>query len=227
MSDYWKDFWNKNEITDKKGVHEKVGRTIKGVAIDERKWKKTLDDLELSIELNSTDDVLDIAAGSGAIAIPFCEKVRSYTALDISEKLLNGLRSNSKIKTIQTDARYTDLGEEKYSKVILYFALQHFNEKESVELFEKIYKCLKPNGICYIGDIPDVERKFSFFNTPEREKAYFDSLKNNQPIIGTWFDKKFIEKAGSLSGFEHCVIIDQPAHHINAHYRFDIKLVKK
>lgn len=228
MSDrnYWKNFWNKNNIIQRDGVHEKVGRTIKGVAIDNNRWDLTLNTIETYLLLNADDDVLDIAAGSGAVAIPFSSKVRSYTALDISEKLLEGLKNTSKITVQHADIVTADIGVDKYTKVILYFALQHFNEKETLDILEKIYKCLKPGGICLIGDIPDIERKFEFFNTPEREKAYFSSIKNNEPIIGTWFERNFLKKAGLFLGFSESILLDQPVNHINSHYRFDLKLVK-
>ena len=85
---------------------------------------------------------------------------------------------------------------------------------------------MKPNGICLIGDIPDLSRKFSFFNNTERQKAYFDSLVKDEPIIGTWFDKEFLQKAGIYCGFNESIVLDQPIDQINSHYRFDLKLVK-
>lgn len=228
MSDqkYWKDFWNNNEIVNRDGVHQKVGRTIKGVAIEEERWNRTIQDIEKILSLNKNDDVLDIAAGAGAIAIPFAPKVNTYTALDISNKLLENLKQIPNITTVLADVLTVNLEKEKYSKVILYFALQHFTEKESLFLLKKIYDCLKPGGICLIGDIPNIECKFNFFNTPEREKVYFDSVYNNLPIIGTWFDKKFMQKAGAFIGFGTSVVLDQPVYHINSHYRFDLKLIK-
>jgi ubiquinone/menaquinone biosynthesis C-methylase UbiE len=223
---YWKEFWNKNMIIEREGIHEKVGRTVKGIAIEQEKWDKTLSYLEGHLDLSTHDDVLDIAAGSGAIAIPFCEKVHSYTALDISEKLLENLKQFSRIKTLHADAMEADLGKEHYTKVIVYFALQHFSENESGILIEKIYRSLKPGGICFIGDIPDIQRKFAFFDTPERKKAYLDSENNNRPIIGSWFEKKTLQDIGSRAGFRSSLTIDQPPYQINAHYRFDLKLIK-
>jgi ubiquinone/menaquinone biosynthesis C-methylase UbiE len=228
MSDqeYWKDFWNKNTIIEKEGIHEKVGRTIKGIAIENERWDRTLKYLEEQLALDHNDDVLDIAAGSGAIAIPFSKKTRSYTALDISEKLLTNLKEDPKINIMHADVMQVDLGENRYSKVILYFALQHFSMDESVLLFKKIFECMKPNGICLIGDIPDEECKFSFFDTPERKQAYFDSEKKKQPIIGTWFNKKKLQELGTTTGFSSSTVMEQPSYHINTHYRFDQKLIK-
>ena len=224
--DYWIEFWNNNNIINKPSLHEKVGRTINGVPIEDERWNEVLSDLEHTLELNSNDDVLDIAAGCGAIAIPFSKRTKMVTALDISKKLLSEMKGIPNLKTVLADAREIDFDNESFSKIIFYFALQHFSEKESALLLQKIYKWLKPGGLCYIGDIPDLEKKFAFFNSKEREAAYFNSIIKGEPIIGTWFSKEFLEKLGSFSGFKQTSIINQPKDYQNAHYRFDVLLRK-
>lgn len=223
---YWKIFWNTNNIINRNGIHEKVGRTIGGKPIDEEIWNSILIDIENILILNSKDDILDIAAGSGAISIPFAPKVNSVTSLDISEKLLSSMKGIKGINTILADIRNYDFQHECFSKIILYFALQHFNEKETILLFRKIFDWLKPGGICLIGDIPDIERKFNFFNNKERESIYFTSIIKDEPIIGTWFHQEFLKKVGEYVGFKETILIKQPKYYINSHYRFDIKLTK-
>ncbi len=223
---YWIKFWNTNTIIDKKTAQEKVGRTINGVPIDEASWQKILVDLEQHLQLHEDDILLDIAAGSGVISIPFSKKVKSVTAIDISEKLLSEIPALTNLNKTVADARTIDFQEETFTKVVLYFALQHFDESETLQLLQKIYKWLAPGGILFIGDIPDDEKKFTFFNNPEREQAYFLSVVNNKPIIGSWFSKDFIKKAGMYVGFSDSKIITQPVTHINAHYRFDAKFIK-
>ncbi len=226
QENYWVNFWNKNEIINREGVHEKVGRTILGKPISDDDWNLVLQDLSKQLKLNNSDTLLDIAAGSGAIAVPFSKIVHSVTAIDISEKLLQCMKNYPGIEIINADIRTHHFNENQFSKVIFYFALQHFNEKETIQLFFNIHKWLKPDGICLIGDIPDEERKFNFFNTPERQKKYFESIINETPIIGNWFNKKFIQKLGEHVGFTTTELIQQPSGYINAHYRFDVKLTK-
>ena len=178
--DFWTNYWLTNKIVNNENIHAKVGRTIKGVPIEENLWERTLIDLEQTIDLNTDDLVLDIAAGSGAISLPFSKKVRSITANDISEKLLENLKGHVNIQTLVCDARDLDFQENSFSKIIIYFAIQHFDEMESLELMKKSFRWLKPNGILYIGDIPDVSKKFVFFNNKEREQAYFNSILENK-----------------------------------------------
>lgn len=49
--------------------------------------------LILKMRLSEEDSVLDIGCGTGILAVPLAEKVRSVTALDMSEGMLNILRN--------------------------------------------------------------------------------------------------------------------------------------
>lgn len=226
VENYWEKFWKTNDIIFRDGIHQKIGRTINGIPISNEKWETVLNDLAFHLQLENEDVILDIAAGSGAIAIPFSEKVKNVTAIDISQKLLDSIENRSNLNKINSDIRKYEFEENSFSKIIFYFALQHFTEQETVVLFSKIYKWLKPGGICFIGDIPDIDRKFTFFNSVERETVYFNQISTGNPIIGTWFKKDFMLKLANWSGFSKCIALDQPKEYINSHYRFDIKLIK-
>jgi ubiquinone/menaquinone biosynthesis C-methylase UbiE len=225
-NDYWVNFWNTNSIVDKASAHEKVGRTIAGVPIAPEKWQAVLDDLEEQMELKPEDRLLDIGAGSGVISIPFSKKVKQVTALDVSEKLLAEMQNKPGITTMVADARDMEFEPGSFNKVVVYFAIQHFTEEETVKLMLRISKWLRPGGILYVGDIPDVNNKFLFFSKPEWQKAYFDSLVNASPAIGTWFHPDFFKYLGAYAGFNSVSVRQQPAEFINAHYRFDARFVK-
>jgi cyclopropane fatty-acyl-phospholipid synthase-like methyltransferase len=223
---YWVKFWQQNSILSKPTPHEKVGRTIGGVPIRDDDWAKVLKDLEKRLSLNRQDDLLDIGAGSGVISIPFSKKVKTTTAVDISEKLLEEMEGIKDIKTIRADVRDLTFGEESFSKIIIYSAIQHFTEEESAALMQKAYGWLRPGGIFYIGDAPDIERRFAFFNSPDRVNQYLQSLINQTPSIGTWFHRDFFNYLGKQIGFSEVDVIKQPENYIFAHWRYDVFLKK-
>jgi cyclopropane fatty-acyl-phospholipid synthase-like methyltransferase len=223
---YWIKFWQTDQIVHKPTPHEKVGRTIGGVPISDAQWKNVLDDLERYLELKPHDRLLDIGAGSGVISIPFSETAAHVTALDLSATLLEEMKGRENISTVVANALEVHFERECFDKIVIYFAIQHFTEQQTLVLLEKAFQWLKPGGILYIGDIPDASRKFRFFNTPERQAAYFSSVKRQEPIIGTWFDKEFFLNLAAYLGFSSATIIEQPEAFMNAHYRFDSKFVK-
>jgi SAM-dependent methyltransferase len=146
--------------------------------------------------------------------------------VDISEALLQEMAGIEAIKTIHADARKLDFEAGSFSKIIIYFAIQHFSEEEDAALLQSIFHWLRPGGVLFIGDVPDVERRFAFFNTPERIGKYFQSLVDRAPIIGTWFHRDFFTQIGKHAGFSEITVQNQPPHYINAHYRFDVVLKK-
>lgn len=225
-SKYWEEFWTQGNITDNQDPQLKVGRSKKGEPIHPELWQQTLDHLAEKMQISNNDDLLDIGAGSGMISIPFSKKVRSVTALDLSERLLAGYTHVDKIKTIAGNANEVTFGQQAFSKAVIYFALQHFTEGETVSLFKRVHGWLKEGGLFYCGDVPDVSRRFAFFNNSDRKTAFFQAAQYNKPIIGTWFHKSFLQELGKSVGFREVEVFDQPSEFYNAHYRFDVLLQK-
>lgn len=175
------------------------------------------------------DDVLlDLCCGNGLLSIPLSKKYGEVIAVDISQVLLDNIKQDDypNIRTIKSDALALNLEDNSIDKAVLYFAIQHFDLKETLLLLKLIRRFLKKDGIFYIGDIPDREKTWAFFNTPEYEKAYFESIEQKTPIVGQWFSRTFIEKAALYAGFSEAKTFDQPDYQVNAHYRFDAILKK-
>jgi cyclopropane fatty-acyl-phospholipid synthase-like methyltransferase len=227
-NDYWVQYWNDKTIIASRNHQLQVGRSINKVPILDKRWVYTLEFIRRQIDLSREDELLDLCAGNGLISIPFSKECNHVMSVDISKDLIDRIdtSTNKNIKTMLSDVRLLELSEKSFSKVIFYFAIQHFTEKEVIYLFEKVYKWLRPGGLFFVGDIPDSDKIWSFFNTEERQKVYLESIKNDRPIIGTWFSKEFLCKAASYAGFSDCAHIVQPDELINHHYRFDL-LIRK
>jgi ubiquinone/menaquinone biosynthesis C-methylase UbiE len=227
-TNYWAKFWNNSEIINSENPQVQIGRTINKKPISDDLWQETLSFICQELHLKKEDMVLDLCAGNGLLSLPISKQVTHVTAVDLSDKLICQLNliNIPNITTIKKDVNEVDFSANKYSKVVFYFSIQHFDLKDVVIIFEKVFKWLKPKGIFYVGDIPDIEKLFVFYNTEHRVKIYFDSIKKNEPIIGTWFSKTFFERLGKYVGFNDVQIIGQPSHFYNAHYRFDVKLIK-
>jgi ubiquinone/menaquinone biosynthesis C-methylase UbiE len=229
---YWKKYWqNKpNETTD---VQAQVARTYKKQSIDDKSFMCTLDFVAGNMNLQKSSSLLELAAGNGMFTLPYSERVKQITAVDFSHPLLESLkkamdnRNITNISIVNANVTDMDFGIEQYSHVLLYFALQYFSEKEAVLLFEKVYKCLKPDGVFYIGDIPDRNKLWEFAYTDEYKKMYFDSIKTDTPAIGTWFLQSDLVEIARYAGFSQIEIINQPEWQFNHFWRFDIKLIKQ
>jgi ubiquinone/menaquinone biosynthesis C-methylase UbiE len=225
---FWKKYWTNSDITKRVNLQAQVGRTINRQPIDDSLWDLTLEYIKNQLELGEDDEILDLCGGNGLISIPFSLICKSVILADISETLLNQIDTyvHKNITAIHSDILTLSFTDESFDKVIFYFAIQHFDEKEVLSILQKVFKWLRKGGSFYIGDIPDMLKIWSFYNTKERKRAYFNSILDDKPIIGTWFTKDFLIKAGDFLNYSDCKTLNQPSYQINSHYRFDMILKK-
>jgi ubiquinone/menaquinone biosynthesis C-methylase UbiE len=221
--DFWLDYWQKNEIILRSHPQSKVGRTINGQPISDEMWNKTTDYVSGILKCEASHFLLDVCAGSGVFSDFFSSQVRSIDAVDISSTLLSNI-SAVNVNKIVGDLSELVLDRRKYDRVLFYFAIQHFSLHLLPSILSNIFQSCKDGAIVFIGDIPNAEKKFVFFNTEERKSAYFRSLMNSTPIIGEWFVKQDLIEMAKFIGFREVNCLDQPDYCINAHYRFDLVL---
>ena len=225
-NDFWINYWRSGVLSVSQNNHSKVGRTIGGVPISDEQWRNSIEFIFKQLGELSGKRVVDICAGSGVLTVPLSKYCHSILAIDIAENLLDGIPKERNIVTQVQDVRKLELGQEKFDVAICYFAIQHFTEQEVIEIFTQVFNVLSEGGVFYIGDIPDVSRRFDFFNNTERRSAFFKSVKDNSPIIGTWFHPHFLQYLGDYTGFSDVQVLSQPDNLIFSHYRFDIIMRK-
>ncbi|NPU85320.1 MAG: class I SAM-dependent methyltransferase [Syntrophaceae bacterium] len=225
--DYWIHFWNNNPIIENENLQKQIGRTINKVPVDQNVWEKTVEDIKRIIDLDAHDNIIDLCSGNGLLSVPLAQRCKQVIAVDISKKLLDRIDTNKykNIVKIEGDLRNIKFENDSYTKAILYFALQHFSERESILIVKSVYNWLRPGGLFFIGDILDIDKKFVFYRTKKWQKEYFNSIITRRSI-GTWFKRDYFEKLASFIGFKKCQILDQPPFQINSHYRFDVIMEK-
>lgn len=229
MKNYWKDFWHSHalsSVTDHSQLQ--VLRTLNKKPISHEKFCEILKYVESKIDLTQTDDVLDLCCGNGLITTFLASGCRSVTGVDFAEGLISQIdhKSYKNVSIIRDDVRKVSFKERSFDKVIMYAGLQYLSEKETIFLFERVMMWLRRNGLFLIADIPDMKKIWNFFNSEDREKTYFDSVKNEKPIIGTWFLDDCLMKMGKYVGFKSSEVLCQPENFPYAHYRFDMLLKK-
>jgi cyclopropane fatty-acyl-phospholipid synthase-like methyltransferase len=226
-SDYWVDFWRLHGRESRDGgVHEQVLRVKNKQAIDESLWQKTLEAIGQLLEVNATDKVLDLCCGNGLIARHLASQVASVHAVDVSEALVNNIAKQENISAEVCDARKLECANDAFSKIVLYAAIQYFTQQEVIGLFRSMYAWLEEGGVALLGDIPDLERLWAFYDDETREAAYFDAVESGKGIVGNWFTQSFLVKLAKYIGFSEARVVPQSDDMIYAHYRFDLILKK-
>lgn len=223
---YWVSFWQEyTSSLENADAQAEVLRTWEKQPISEELWEYTLAKVEDHLMLPSNGSLLDLCAGNGLIARFFASKGASVTAVDVASPLLERVKDVDRITAICSDVRDVTFNEGTFDRVILYAGVQYFSYRETIELLQKVFRWLKPGGRLYIGDIPDANRQWTFFDTPERQGVYFENKLAGKAIVGTWFRFSWLEKLASYVGFSETQFIEQDKE-IYAKFRFDMLCLK-
>ena len=152
---------------------------------------------------------------------PLCQQV---VGVDFSEKLIAdmALRTTENVSGVIGDALKAEFPPAAFHRILFAAAIQQFSQAQVIRLFKNSYRWLKPEGILLVTDILDAGRMWHFFDSVEREDAYFRATMEDAPYLGTWLDRVWLEKVARHAGFSYAQALDQQDDYWYAHYRFDL-----
>lgn len=219
---YWVDFWEDYGHESKgKDKQVQVLRTLNKNPISEELWSFTLEFISNGFPVQPGDKVLDLCSGNGLFSNYFVSKGATVVSVDISKDLLNEISDIDNIQTIHSDIRNVNFDSKEFNKIFLYAGIQYLNDKEAVVLLKNCFEWLKPGGIIYVGDVPDLDRQWEFYNTVERQKVYFENLLGGTSIVGNWYRRTWFENLTSYLGFKNGIYVEQHSRLIYSNFRFD------
>lgn len=223
-SKYWRDYYANSQIVDTGNLQLNVGRSKNGEPIKKEHWDDFLEYLKEVLYLDHSKDLIELCCGNGQIIGEIANTCKSAYGIDYSQQLLNQLDTTygSAVKTYCCDVLEITMPLPKFDVALIYFSIQHFNERETLNLITNtIENLLKPASTLYIGDIPDSRRKWSYICKPEHRKDYIKRVISKSPKIGNWFHPSFFEAIGVYLDIT-VDIIEQPVNQINSDHRFDV-----
>lgn len=228
---YWeKNFNDKKVVGQSNDLQINIARTKEGKPISKEDWHTTLGYIAGSLDITKQSRVLELCCGNGVIIGNISDQCKEAIGVDYSEELLNQLQNsfkNKNLSVVSSNVLDFKIKESAFDAIILYFSLQHFNERDSYLLIEKCIKGLKPKGKILIGDIPDLDKKWHYVNQPNYHIDYFNRVLNNTPKIGYWYQKDFFMAMNSCFPNVSFKILEQPKYQINAGHCFDVLIQKK
>jgi len=229
MSDYWKDYWQSHaQASYEADAQVQVLRTLDRKPIPAEVFDLILESVFAVLRLEPGHRCLDLCCGNGLITQHLADQVESIVAVDFAQPLLDqfDVAKHPNIQTVCVSVLEADFPQQSFDRILLYAGVQYFSHAETVELFGKLKQWVRPGGIVFLGDIPDQSRMWNFFNSPDRRNAYFRSLIQDGPIVGTWFDPKWLSHLSTSCGFSEFTLCEQPSNFPFAHYRFDMQLIR-
>ncbi len=220
---YWPTFWNEHgHNAAKLDPQSQVFRTLNQLPIEQDAWQRTVEYVVSQFSLQANESILDLAGGNGLLAREMATLGHRITLVDVAAPLLDLATDFKGITTVCADMRDVDFEDQSFDHALLYAGLQYLTHAESAQLLKRVYRWLKPDGIIFLGDIPDVDRKWNFFDSSARRQSYFEGLQKGRPIVGTWFNRTWLQFLAEDVGFRKIKAVDQPPSQIYSWFRFDL-----
>ena len=229
----WKDFWNRfpTQFT-KDDFLKQVAKTVQGEPITSLQFDRIILDAIQKLELTENDNVLDLCCGNGLITSAIAAKCNSIVGIDFSKPLIeiaqeyHSLNNTKYLNLSALDITFENLQVDRpFTKILMYEGLQYFQEDQLSDLLQALL-ALSDNGIVMLfGGVPDKDKIWHFYDTPERQHEYETRKAQGMEAIGTWWGKSFIHQICSRYGLK-CEFLPQHALFHTAHYRFDVRIRK-
>lgn len=207
-----------------------VSKTVGGTPITEQQFEAIVNSIAKTLILNSNKTLLDLCCGNGIVTkhlAPICNRI---DAIDFSESLLEVAKKYNQFPNIRYQIgsilgiqQYYSDPLRTYHCISMYEALQCFTSADLITILSALQQfCLSETRIL-LGSVPDIDRIWNFYNTPERKDEYFRRSAEGTEAIGTWWSKAEIEESARQTGFS-AQFLTQPALLHTSHYRFDVLL---
>jgi 2-polyprenyl-3-methyl-5-hydroxy-6-metoxy-1,4-benzoquinol methylase len=211
----------------KKQFLKQVGHSINGIEISVKELDLIINDILEILAISKDDTLLDICCGNGVITQRLSRHCKSIVAIDLSNKMIDVAKQfngNSNIRYINCDFLHIEENlntKTKFSKIIMFAALQHFSHEEFSTIIKKIQFYVGSEFTIMFGFIPNQEYKKAFFSTIRRKVQYLFRKYTNSDVMGTWWNKQELEKSCNKLNL-NCEFIEIPINQYGSPYRFHV-----
>lgn len=163
--------------------------------------------------------IFDIGCGSGSDALYFASKGHYVTAMDLSKYSIEQLNISAKtqklsIEVITGDITSTNLPDDCFDVVYAHLSLHYFWDQDTTNIFKKIYRSLKTDGIFFVKckSIDDeLYWKGEFIETDmyrtDHARHFFSTDYTHEKLMSAGFSEIEIVKSHSTyRKYESCFI---------------------
>lgn len=219
----WREFWN--ERGRQPNVHAQVGRLSGNGTLIEQIARH----IQSITEMKQSDQVLDVCCGNGLLTHELSAYCNSITGIDFSDTLIQQAKTSYpqlSFHCMDVMLLETELLHPPFDIINLYFSFQYFESVvQGEQVIRNLLSLLKPGGVLLLGDVPDQERFFRYYNSIRRILQWIkQSLTQTNDMGKFWSEEELnlICSRCQVTGEK----LKQPAHLPYAHYRMDYRITK-
>jgi SAM-dependent methyltransferase len=229
MSDTWKEFWSTYRFEGKISedlLFEQVGRTVNGRPVPRAELDLSVRFMRESLALAAEDVLFEYCCGNGLISYELASEVRQVIAVDFSEHLIQAarqFRQRPNIAYMVGDALQPLGGwlqQEAPRKFLMANALAYFDPADLDRILRQMLVAAPPGEVRFLlTAIPDAERKWNFYDTPERRRRHEAHLAQGGGTndgMGRWWTEDEIREVARRHGLAASIV---PEPGSASHYR--------
>jgi SAM-dependent methyltransferase len=205
-----------------------VGNTERGQSISDAQFQSLLADLRTRLDLRPDDVLLDLCCGNGVFTRHLAGDVRRAVGLDFSKELIAIAGQHNRAENLAYHVQNVkDLGwrwnGEKFNKVLMNGALQHFTSTDLETLLETVLPRMTEDRVLLFSFVPDFDRREAFRKTlkPSVELRLRRLL--GRDLMGQWWKREGISETCARLGLKVEFLDVHPALD-GSRYRFDIRM---
>lgn len=203
---------------------KQIKRTVNGADVSDDDINLILNNINSSLKLISTDNLLDLGCGNAALAFNLFDKINLYHGVDFSDYLLQVAKKNFHIKG-KTSYQKLNLRENfndihninVFNKVLCFGSFSYFGIKQGKLLLEMLSSKKEISDI-YLGNIPNIEYASEFFSKRNIKNFVTNDEKTD---IGVWWEFDDLYNFFKSIGFQ-VRKINFPERYYASNYRFDL-----
>lgn len=217
----WQQFWDKQ--ADAADVQQQVGRVTRdGTTVAPQ---VIADHIGTLLDLQSTDYLLDVCCGNGALTALLAARVAFCSGVDLSPKQIALAQKNYPSGDWHAlPAREIGRLTGRYDKINLYFSFQYFtSDEEALAVFRALKAVLQPGGRILLGDVPDAARWGTYYESWTARLRWLWHRLRGRDDMGRFWRQADLARLAQKAGFQ-IVFLAEPPHLPFAWYRFDALL---
>ena len=226
MSTYWQSHFN--ERVDEVGETDffrQVGKTFLGEPVPPSHLERIVDDLQAQLELDNDLRVLDLGCGNGLVTSRVAPRVRRIVGVDYAERLVHVARRHHggpNVSYAHADVLSWS-SDERFDAAYLYEVVQHIAPADLPRLASVLSAHLVNGARALLCGVPDRERRWDYYDTPEK-RSYAEAMDEaGTPHMGHWYTARELAAPFEAVGFRPTILPQDPSMH-TAHYRFNLRL---
>lgn len=206
-----------------------VNRTIDGEPVGEDQILMLIESIRNGVELKSSDVVLDLCCGNGAITSQIASDSQYAVGVDFSEYLIGiaqeFFQGNSQCQFVYENViEFCDAPSSiPFSKAYCYGASSYLTDEQLTTLLLSLHKNFGNITHFFIGNCPDKQFKQEFF---KRRGIVCATDETPQSAIGIWRHQDELIAIAKRCGW-NAKVSKMPDTYHAAYYKFDLILTRK